>query len=99
MRDDGRIILAEWAWRTNAETRRVMGVSISELPAPDALVDPRLVFLARAWARFVLVEAGEMDLDEAATLLSEPGDDWPGWDREAWASAAREYHANRRGRR
>jgi hypothetical protein len=28
-------------------------------------VDPRLIFLARAEARLVLVEAGEMDLDEA----------------------------------
>jgi hypothetical protein len=30
-----------------------------------ALADPRLVFLARASARLVLVEIGEMDLDEA----------------------------------
>jgi hypothetical protein len=28
-------------------------------------IDPRLVFLARASARLVLVEVGEMDLDEA----------------------------------
>jgi hypothetical protein len=28
-------------------------------------VDPRLVFLARAEARLILVEVGEMDLDEA----------------------------------
>jgi hypothetical protein len=31
----------------------------------SALVDPRLAFLARAHARFILVEAGEMSLDEA----------------------------------
>jgi hypothetical protein len=31
----------------------------------SAFVDPRLVFLARASARLVLVESGEMDLDEA----------------------------------
>ena len=31
----------------------------------NALVDPRLAFLARASARLILVEAGEMDLDEA----------------------------------
>jgi hypothetical protein len=31
----------------------------------SAVVDPRLVFLARASARLVLVEAGEMDLGEA----------------------------------
>ena len=51
-------------------------------------------------ARLALVEAGEMDLDEAdPETLSKPDDDWRGWDREAWALAAREYHANRRGRR
>ena len=33
--------------------------------AESALVDPRLAFLARAHARFILVEAGEMSLDEA----------------------------------
>jgi hypothetical protein len=31
----------------------------------NALVDPRLAFLARASARLILVESGEMDLDEA----------------------------------
>jgi hypothetical protein len=31
----------------------------------SAFVDPQLVFLARASARLVLVESGEMDLDEA----------------------------------
>jgi len=31
----------------------------------NALVDPRLAFLARASARLVLVEVGEMNLDEA----------------------------------
>jgi hypothetical protein len=31
----------------------------------DALVDSRLVFLARAHARFILVDAGEMEIDEA----------------------------------
>lgn len=31
----------------------------------DQRIDPRLVFLARAAARFELVEAGEMDLDTA----------------------------------
>ena len=33
--------------------------------AVTGLVDPRLAFLARAGARFILVETGEMDLDEA----------------------------------
>lgn len=31
----------------------------------SALVDFRLIFLARAHARFILVENGEMELDEA----------------------------------
>jgi hypothetical protein len=31
----------------------------------DQRVDPRLVFLARAAARFELVKAGAMDIDEA----------------------------------
>jgi hypothetical protein len=31
----------------------------------SAPVDPRLVFLARASARLILVEASEMDLDQA----------------------------------
>ena len=31
----------------------------------NALVDPRLAFLARASARLVLVEGGELELDEA----------------------------------
>ena len=44
-----------------------------------ALVDPRLVFLARAWARFILVEAGEMDLDEAYHDLIESGCDCQRW--------------------
>jgi hypothetical protein len=34
-------------------------------PTDDALVDPRLIFLARAHARFIMVESGEIDLDEA----------------------------------
>ena len=37
----------------------------------DEPVDPRLVFLARASARLALVEAGEMDLDEAFDELAE----------------------------
>jgi hypothetical protein len=32
---------------------------------PASRVDPRLAFLARAAARFVLVQAGEMTLDQA----------------------------------
>jgi hypothetical protein len=46
-------------------------------------VDPRLVFLARAEARLILVEAGEIDLDEALDGLVEPACDH---DRE-WIEA------------
>jgi len=35
-------------------------------------VDPRLVFLARASARLILVEVGALDLDEALDGLVEP---------------------------
>jgi hypothetical protein len=42
-------------------------------------VDPRLVFLARASARLVLVEAGEMDLDEAFDELIESVCDCRRW--------------------
>jgi hypothetical protein len=37
-------------------------------------IDRRLAFLARAWARFTLVEAGEMELDQAITELFESVD-------------------------
>jgi hypothetical protein len=42
-------------------------------------VDPRLAFLARASARFVLVESGEMDLDEAFDALIESVCDCARW--------------------
>jgi hypothetical protein len=41
---------------------------VEEIP-PDKLVDPRIVFLARAAARDHLVAAGEMDIDEAINGL------------------------------
>jgi hypothetical protein len=47
-------------------------------------VDARLVFLARAAARHVLVEAGAMDLDEALDGLVEPACDH---DRVEWIEA------------
>src|SRR5262245_60428551 len=40
--------------------------------AESGLVDPRLAFLVRAHVRFILVEAGEMSLDEALDGLVEP---------------------------
>jgi hypothetical protein len=45
----------------------------------SALVDPQLAFLARAHARFILVEAGEMSLDEALDGLVEPTCDCQRW--------------------
>ena len=45
----------------------------------NALVDPRLAFLARAHARFIMVEAGEMDLDEAFDDLIESVCDCARW--------------------
>jgi hypothetical protein len=47
--------------------------------AEGGLVDPRLAFLARAHARFILVEAGEMSLDEALDGLVEPICDCQRW--------------------
>ena len=43
------------------------------------LVDPRRAFLARASARFILVETGEMDLDEAYYDLIESVCDCQRW--------------------
>jgi hypothetical protein len=42
-------------------------------------VDYRLVFLARAHARFILVEAGEMDLEDAFEGLIESVCSCWGW--------------------
>lgn len=44
-------------------------------PAPNNhtdAIDPRLVFLARASARLIMVEIGEIDLSEAFDGLIEP---------------------------
>ena len=48
----------------------------------SAALDPRLILLARAWARFIMVEAGEMDLDEATDDLI-----WPACDCQRWPLA------------
>jgi hypothetical protein len=45
----------------------------------NALVDPRLAFLARASARLVLVEVGEMDVNEAFDDLIESVCDCARW--------------------
>ena len=61
-------------------------------------IDPRIVFLARAWARFILVLDGEMSLDEAAEDLI-----WPACDcqRHPLAEKWERTHPSRgyRGRR
>ena len=38
----------------------------------DTTAEPRLVFLRRAHARLILVEAGAMDIDDAIAGLIEP---------------------------
>jgi hypothetical protein len=43
------------------------------------MIDPGLVFLARASARLILVEAGEIALDEALEELVEPICDCQRW--------------------
>jgi len=54
----------------------------------NALVDPRLAFLARASARLVLVEVGEMDLNEAFDDLIEFVCDCARWPlAEQWEHA------------
>jgi hypothetical protein len=53
--------------------------AISDVAEVDPSIDPRLAFLARAHARFILVEAGEMSLDEALDGLIEPICDCQRW--------------------
>jgi hypothetical protein len=57
------------------------------------LVDPRLAFLARASARFMLVKTGEMDLDEAYDKLIESACDCRRW---SWAERGERTHPPRR---
>jgi hypothetical protein len=62
----------------------------------SALVDPRLVFLARASARLVLVEIGEMGVDEAFDELIESVCNCQRWPlAEQWERT----HPPRQGRR
>jgi hypothetical protein len=53
--------------------------AISAAADIDTSVDPRLAFLARTHARFILVEAGEISLDEALDGLVEPICDCQRW--------------------
>jgi hypothetical protein len=49
------------------------GASPARKESPDTdAIDPRLAFLARASARLVMVEIGEIDLSEAFDGLIEP---------------------------
>jgi hypothetical protein len=65
-----------------------------------AVIDPRLVFLARAHARFILVEAGEMTLDEAFDGLLESVCDFRRWPlAEEWERTHPPLKYRRRGRR
>jgi hypothetical protein len=62
-------------------------------------VDSRLVFLARAHARFILVELGEMDLEEALEGLVEPACDCQRWPLTAqWERTHPPRRDNRRHR-
>ena len=45
--------------------------------APD--IDPRIAFLARAHARYILLEAGEISLDKALDGLVQPICDCQRW--------------------
>jgi hypothetical protein len=65
----------------------------------DEIIDSRLVFLARASARLVLVETAEMDLDEAFDGLIESVCDCARWPlAEQWKRThpPRSKHAWRR---
>jgi hypothetical protein len=54
-------------------------VNISSKIAPaDVTADPGLAFLQRAAARLVLVDAGEMEIEEALVGLIEPFEDLVG---------------------
>jgi hypothetical protein len=55
----------------------------------DALIDPRLAFLARAHARFILVESGAMDLEEAVDGLIEQFDEIVGPRACVWETIER----------
>jgi hypothetical protein len=50
----------------------VSSTAISDVAEVDTSIDPRLAFLARAHARFILVEAGQMSLEEVLVGLVEP---------------------------
>ena len=65
----------------------------------DALVDSRLVFLARASARLVLVETGEMEIGEAYDDLIKSVCDCARWPLAAQWERTHPPRRNRWGRR
>jgi hypothetical protein len=96
MRNDAPIMLAEWAARVNAETRRVMGVSVGpELPERREA----RAYLAGLMTDEEAAACAAADVERVRAFCGHPDEeDDDGWPREAWAQAAREYHAERRGR-
>ena len=54
---------------------RDAAADVDEWPERATLIDERLVFLARAAARYELVKCCVMDLDEAMSSLFEPAGD------------------------
>lgn len=80
------IVLAEWSRRTNAATRRLAGAAVEPIECREArgYLDG-LMNDAEAAAR--------VRADIARVRAFYAPDD--GWDDEAWADAAREYHKDR----
>ena len=95
MRNDAPIVLAEWAAQTNAETRRLMGVSVApEIPERQEARAYLSGLMSDEEAAAARVAA---DLERVWALCGPPPDeeDDDGWPREAWAAAAREYREDR----
>jgi hypothetical protein len=106
MRNDAPIVLAVWAARVNAETRAFMGVVVGpELPEysppPDKFHRGRRearVYLDRLMSAEEAAACAAADVERVRAIRERgecPCEDDDGWDREAWAQAAREYHEAR----
>ena len=96
MHNDAPIVLAEWAAQANAETRRLMGVSVApEIPERQEARAYLSGLLSDEEAAAARVAA---DLERVRALCGPPPDeeDDDGWPREAWAAAARDYRKDRR---
>ena len=93
MHNDAPIVLAEWAARTNAETRRVMGVSVApEIPERQEARAYLAGLMSDEEAAAARVAA---DLERVRSLGGRPRDEDAGLAREAWAAAARDYRKDR----